>query len=147
MSPDGFDNKRDQNAEEHPEKDLKPGVSKQFRKLVLGKMMLFEKLLNDLVQDPRLLTCSAPHALRIEHHDDGKGESDGEDRGVKSVIYSDGGRERADGGRMRAGHAARADEIAEIEVVCFSPGQGHLNGLCSGPCQKTCPDRCVMGEL
>lgn len=88
----------DEDAEEHTEEDLEAGVAEQFGEFVGGEVVFLEEFLDDLVEQARLLARRAPHALRVEHHDDGEGEGDGEDRGGESGIEGDGGRERAYGG-------------------------------------------------
>ena len=77
-------------TQQHAQQNLQPGMAEQFCQLVLRESMRFHQLVDDLVDNARLLSGSSPHGLGVDHHDNRQAESHREGRTAEAANEADG---------------------------------------------------------
>ena len=105
-----------------------------------GDTALRKHLVQHLVQNLGLVPGCAPDDGRVEHGDGGEGGSQHGERCVEPFGEADGRCQRADHGGMGAGHAAGADQEAEVQPPGAKESGGHLDNLRQSPGAKRRPE-------
>ena len=106
----------------------------------MGKPVRLEQFVQHLIQNAGLLAGGPAHALGIEHDNGGKGQGDGK-QGIRRA-RADGhrGAERRGQRGMGAGHAARADQEAEIDFARAHEKADHFRDLRQHPAAEDRPE-------
>jgi len=123
----------DHDAHQQAEEHFHFGMPQQFGQMFVGKPVRLEQFVQHLVQNAGLLAGGPAHALGIEHNDGGKGQGDGK-QGIRGT-HANGhrGAERRGQRGMGAGHAARADQEAEINFPHANEKANHFRDLRQHP--------------